>query len=161
RVRGAVSGAAGQSRPCRRTLGARRGAGGIQPKHRRPHRGGREVPRVTTRSSGPADLGREVADRGRGGAMRSFRLYVGHRGRLTTAGRGVAVLSVATAAALGLAGGSSTVLRFGPAGPVIYAWCVAVSGLLVWSVATRLCPLWGVPLVDREGHESTGTVGST
>ena len=93
--------------------------------------------------------------------MRSFRLYVGHRGRLTTAGRGVAVLSVATTAALGLAGGSSTVLRFGPAGPVIYAWCVAGSGLLVWSVASRLCPLWGVPLVDREGHESTGTVGST
>jgi hypothetical protein len=89
--------------------------------------------------------------------MRSFRPYVGHRSRLTAAGWALLLLSAATTASLGLAGGIWGVFRLGPATAVIYPYLVAGFGVAVWSAGAGLCRLAGIPLINPGSQGWGGT----
>jgi hypothetical protein len=85
--------------------------------------------------------------------MRSFRLYVGHRSRLTAAGWLVLLLSAATTVALGLAGGIWGVSRLSPGASGIALFLVtAGAGATVWSAGAGFCRLAGLPRITPEGH---------
>jgi hypothetical protein len=91
--------------------------------------------------------------------MESFGLYVGgHRSRLTAAGWSVLVTSAVTSAglalaAVGLTNGTRPVIRLGPGAAVISVVLVAGCGeIIIWSAATLLCRLAGVPMVTPEVH---------
>jgi hypothetical protein len=85
--------------------------------------------------------------------MRSFQLDVGHRRRLTGAGMLVLLLSVATTAALGLAGGTWGTPRLGSGATALALILVpAGGGAVVWSVAAGFCGLAGLPLITPGGH---------